>query len=116
MKSVLKNLKVAAAALCLLGCMAGHAAYSDEMSDLNGMCASGDHMACHQRDIVRLTALCNNGDGHACRERNLIAFHDSCMKGDKGACVRFGVILGEDKERNAEWRHNHPELFVWWEK
>jgi len=123
MKPVLKNVKIisfkqalAVAAFCLIGFMGAPSAYSDEVSDLNAMCASGDHMACHQRDIIKLGAQCNNGNHGACRERDLLVSHDSCNKGDRGACVRFGIILGEDKERRDEWRNSHPDMFVWWEK
>jgi len=29
-------------------------------------------------------------------------------------CIRFGMLLGQNQERHAEWRRNHPEWW-WWE-
>jgi hypothetical protein len=48
------------------------------------------------------------------REAELLGLHQLCDKGDRRACVRFGMMLGEAKERHADWRRNHPE-FWWWE-
>ena len=49
------------------------------------------------------------------REAELLGFHQLCDKGDRKACVRFGIMLGENHERHAEWRRSHPEWF-WWER
>jgi hypothetical protein len=49
------------------------------------------------------------------RQAELIGFHQLCDKGDRKACVRFGMLLGEMRERHAEWRKAHPE-FWWWER
>jgi hypothetical protein len=49
------------------------------------------------------------------REAELIGFHQLCEKGDRRACVRFGIIIGESRERHAEWRRLHREWF-WWER
>ena len=38
-----------------------------------------------------------------------------CEDGDTRACVRFGIIIGENRERRAQWAREHPELF-WWER
>jgi hypothetical protein len=35
----------------------------------------------------------------------------ACEDGDRRACVRFGVIIGENRERRAQWRRENPELF-----
>jgi hypothetical protein len=48
-------------------------------------------------------------------EAQLIGFHQLCDKGDRRACVRFGIMIGESRERQAEWRRTHPEWW-WWEK
>lgn len=37
--------------------------------------------------------------------------HEACDEGDRSACVRLGIIIGEHRERRAEWRRNHPEMF-----
>ena len=41
--------------------------------------------------------------------------HYECDRGDRRACVRFGIMLGESRERHAEWRRTHPEYW-WWER
>jgi hypothetical protein len=43
----------------------------------------------------------------------LFELRDACRAGDRNACVRFGIILGEHRERMAEWRRDHPELFFY---
>jgi hypothetical protein len=48
-------------------------------------------------------------------EAELIGFHQLCDKGDRRACVRFGILIGENRERHAEWRRLHPEWF-WWDR
>jgi len=48
-------------------------------------------------------------------QAELLGFHQLCDRGDRKACVRFGMILGRQQERHAEWRHVHPEWF-WWER
>jgi hypothetical protein len=48
-------------------------------------------------------------------EAEIIGFHVLCDKGDRRACVRFGILLGENRERHAEWRRIHPEWW-WWER
>jgi len=49
------------------------------------------------------------------RELELRRLHELCDHGDRRACVRFGIILGESRERHEEWRRMHPEYF-WWER
>ena len=39
----------------------------------------------------------------------------ACEDGDRRACVRFGIIIGENRERRAQWRRESPDLF-WWER
>jgi hypothetical protein len=39
--------------------------------------------------------------------------HQRCEAGDRNACIRFGIVLGENRERHAEWRREHPEYFRW---
>ncbi len=40
--------------------------------------------------------------------------HEACGAGDRGACVKFGIEIGRHQEREAAWRHNHPEWY-WYE-
>jgi hypothetical protein len=49
------------------------------------------------------------------REAEMIGFHQLCDRGDRKACIRFGIMIGENRERHAEWRRSHPE-FWWWER
>ena len=48
------------------------------------------------------------------RER-MFDLRRACEDGDRRACVRFGIIIGENRERRAQWRREHPDLF-WWER
>jgi len=49
------------------------------------------------------------------REAEMLGFHQLCDRGDRKACIRFGIMIGENRERHAEWRRLHPE-FWWWER
>jgi hypothetical protein len=44
------------------------------------------------------------------REAEVIGFHQHCNKGDRKACIRFGIMIGENRERHAQWRSIHPEF------
>jgi hypothetical protein len=46
----------------------------------------------------------------------LFELRDACRAGDRSACVRFGILIGENRERVAEWRREHPELFFYEEE
>jgi hypothetical protein len=46
------------------------------------------------------------------RERMFLA-REACEDGDRRACVRLGIIIGENRERRAEWRREHPEVFFY---
>jgi uncharacterized protein YcfJ len=37
----------------------------------------------------------------------------ACEDGDRRACVRLGIIIGENRERRASWRREHPEVFFY---
>jgi hypothetical protein len=49
------------------------------------------------------------------REEHMRRLHFECDRGDRPACVRFGVMIGESRERHAEWRRTHPEWW-WWDR
>lgn len=36
----------------------------------------------------------------------------ACDEGDTHACIRFGILIGQHKEREAQWRHQHPDMFA----
>lgn len=48
-------------------------------------------------------------------EAEILGFHQLCEKGDRKACVRFGILLGRNEQRNADWRRAHAEWF-WFER
>ncbi len=43
----------------------------------------------------------------------LMEYRDSCEDGDRRACVRLGILIGENRERRAAWRHEHPDAFFY---
>lgn len=47
--------------------------------------------------------------------RVMHALRRECEGGDTRACVQFGIIIGENRERRAQWRQEAPDLF-WWER
>jgi hypothetical protein len=55
------------------------------------------------------------GQAQSDREAEMIGFHQLCEKGDRRACVRFGILIGENKQRHADWRRLHADWW-WWEK
>jgi hypothetical protein len=48
-------------------------------------------------------------------EAEIIGFHQLCEKGDRKACIRFGILIGRNEQRNADWRRAHAEWF-WFER
>jgi hypothetical protein len=48
------------------------------------------------------------------RER-MLELRAACEDGDRRSCIRFGIIIGENRERRAQWRRENPDLF-WWER
>jgi hypothetical protein len=48
-------------------------------------------------------------------EAEMLGFHQLCDKGDRKACVRFGILIGENQQRHADWRRAHADWF-WWER
>src|SRR5262249_38501534 len=49
------------------------------------------------------------GDARA----RMFELRERCEDGDTRACVRLGIIIGENRERRAQWQREHPELFFW---
>jgi len=49
------------------------------------------------------------------KEAEMFSLNQLCNAGDRKACVRFGILLGRMQERQAEWRHVHPDWY-WWER
>jgi hypothetical protein len=48
-------------------------------------------------------------------EAEMIGFHQLCEKGDRRACVRFGILIGRNQQRHADWRRTHADWW-WWER
>jgi uncharacterized protein YcfJ len=43
----------------------------------------------------------------------MLGLRIACEDGDRRACVRLGIIIGENRERRASWRREHPEVFFY---
>ena len=43
----------------------------------------------------------------------LMEYREACDDGDRRACVRLGILIGENRERRAAWRREHPEAFFY---
>lgn len=39
------------------------------------------------------------------------SLHERCDDGDRRACIRFGIVIGQHRERVADWRRSHPDYF-----
>ena len=44
-------------------------------------------------------------------EAEMIGFHRLCEQGDRKACIRFGILIGRNEQRHADWRRAHAD---WW--
>jgi hypothetical protein len=55
------------------------------------------------------------GPGRDDLREQMYGLRDACERGDRRACVRFGIIIGEHRERRAQWQRENPDLF-WWER
>jgi hypothetical protein len=49
-------------------------------------------------------------DGERAKVRRLRA---ACYDGSRKACIRFGMILGQRREREREWRRSDPDFWAW---
>jgi len=43
----------------------------------------------------------------------MLQLREGCDDGDRRSCVRLGILIGENKERRAQWRREHPEVFFY---
>jgi hypothetical protein len=48
-------------------------------------------------------------------EAEMIGYHQLCEKGDRKACIRFGILIGRNEQRHADWRRAHADWW-WWER
>lgn len=37
--------------------------------------------------------------------------HEACDDGNRHACIRFGILIGQHRERVASWRRSRPDFF-----
>jgi hypothetical protein len=49
------------------------------------------------------------------RQAEMARLHRLCNQNYKPACIRFGIMIGENRGRTAEWRREHPDWW-WWER
>jgi hypothetical protein len=55
-----------------------------------------------------------SGSSSARRMRDrMLELRERCEDGERRACVRLGIIIGENRERRAAWRREHPEVFFY---
>ena len=40
----------------------------------------------------------------------MLELRAGCEDGDRRACVRLGILIGENRERRADWRREHPDV------
>jgi hypothetical protein len=45
----------------------------------------------------------------------MFQFKEGCEHGDRRSCVQYGILIGQNQERRADWQREHPELF-WYER
>jgi hypothetical protein len=48
-------------------------------------------------------------------EAEMIGYHQLCQKGDRRACIRFGILIGRNEQRHADWHRIHSDWW-WWER
>jgi hypothetical protein len=50
------------------------------------------------------------------RQIEMAELHKKCEQGrSRRACIRFGILIGENRQRHTDWRKLHPDWW-WWEK
>jgi hypothetical protein len=46
-------------------------------------------------------------------ERNRMRrLREACYDGSRKSCIRFGMILGQNRERERHWRRSEPDFFA----
>jgi len=48
-------------------------------------------------------------------EAEIVGYHQLCQKGDRNACIHFGILIGRNEQRHADWRRAHADWW-WWER
>jgi len=65
--------------------------------------------------VTAIAAVPTTARAQSAVEAEMIGFHQLCDKGDRRACVRFGILIGQNQQRHADWRRTHADWW-WWEK
>ena len=65
--------------------------------------------------VGAVSALPTSARAQSNVEAEIIGFHQLCDKGDRRACVRFGILIGKNHQRHADWRRAHGDWW-WWER
>ena len=65
--------------------------------------------------IVILSIPQTTARAQSAEEAEMVGFHQLCEKGDRRACIKFGILLGRNQQRHADWRRAHADWF-WWER
>jgi hypothetical protein len=65
--------------------------------------------------IGSVSMVASPAHAQSAMEAEIIGFHQLCDKGDRKACVRFGILIGRNEQRNADWRRAHADWF-WFER
>jgi hypothetical protein len=82
--------------------------YSAERRHRDGSRATGlQFWACH---AITAEAIAKARDELADR---MLMLRQDCDEGDRRACVRLRILIGENRERRAAWRREHPEVFFY---
>ena len=51
--------------------------------------------------------------GHRPQRHSQHRLHEACEDGNRRACVKFGIELGERRERREAWRQTYPQYDRW---
>ena len=65
--------------------------------------------------IIILSIPQTTARAQSAEEAEMVGFHRLCEKGDRRACIKFGILLGRNQQRHADWRRAHADWF-WWER
>ena len=65
--------------------------------------------------IIILSIPQTTARAQSAEEAEMVGFHQLCEKGDRRACIKFGILLGRNQQRHADWRRAHADWF-WWER
>ena len=56
-----------------------------------------------------------SADAQGQRRAEMARLHALCDQNYKPACIRFGIMIGQNQARWADWRREHPNWW-WWDR